>query len=129
MKGIVRRTKSGTPAAALVCALIMAAVMFILSCETTMYAGNSTRGYSFFPQYRVTPEQAVKLAEPYLDRTYELRLKNRKSVMNGPLEVMVVVRGEWYYVSKDNYPYKTLEAYRIHAVRVHVMTGEIVAPE
>jgi hypothetical protein len=109
--------------------LIFIATLFTCSCATTEYAGNSSSGYLRFAQYRITPEQAVKLAEPYIDKTYELRLQNRHSIMKGPLQVTVVVRGDWYYVSRDNYPYKTIEAYRYHAVRVHVQTGEVREPE
>ena len=57
------------------------------------------------------------------------RKRNRKSNFKGPLQITVVLRGDWYYVSMDNYPYKTIEAYRYHAVRVHVMTGEVEEPE
>ena len=109
--------------------LVFFTALFACSCATTEYAGNSSSGYREFPGYRISPGKAVELAGDYLDITCELRLKNRKSNFKGPLQITVVLRGDWYYVSMDNYPYKTIEAYRYHAVRVHVMTGEVEEPE
>ena len=56
-------------------------------------------------------------------------LKKRLNKWNKPAYDIIVVQGEWYYLTRDNYPFKTLRAYINHAVRVHVNTGELIQPE
>ncbi len=108
---------------------IVFASLLILSCSEIQYAGSSASGYRECGGCKITPERALELAAPYLDRTYELRLKSRHSVMAHPLTDTIVIMDGWYYVSRDNYPYKTLRAYIYHAVKVHTVTGEVIPPE
>ena len=103
--------------------------LLLLSCSEVKYIGDSRSGYVKDLSFIISPEKAVKLAEPYLNLSYELRVKNRSIRHDSPLVDFVVQKGKWYYVTRDNYPYKYIGAYKNHAVKVNVNSGMIIAPE
>ncbi len=109
--------------------LILSPVIFILSCSEVKFIGDSRSGYIKDLSFKITPEKAVELAEPYLDLSYKIRLSKRSGTHDGPLNDYVVQKGKWYYVTRDNYPYKYIGAYKNHAVRVNVNSGMIIPPE
>lgn len=80
---------------------------------------------------KVPPGQALELARPYLDRSFELRRQGRPPSdldHRRPSDV-VVVEGEWYYISRDNHADSSPKFFLPHAVRVSGLTGEVVPPQ
>ncbi len=104
-------------------------LFFLLSCSEVKLIGDSRSGYIKDLSFKISPEKAVELAGPYLDLSYELRVKNRSISHNAPLNDYVVQKGKWYYVTRDNYPYKYIGAYKNHAVKVNVNSGTVIPPE
>jgi hypothetical protein len=80
---------------------------------------------------KISTDDAIRLAQPYLDRTFELRSENRPEDMQSdrPPRDIVTPKGRWYYVVRDNYPAVKENFYLDHAVKVHMDTGEIIEPE
>lgn len=104
---------------------------FILSgCTGKIYTGNEISGFSRFPENTISVHQALKLAEPYLPLTFKLRSEGRN--WPSPEErkpiVSVVLKGNFYYVVLENYPFKLAEDYMDNAVKVHKETGAVVKP-
>lgn len=82
--------------------------------------------------FSITPDKALELASPHLDRCFELRQSNRSEDMNNPAKDPVdriYVQGDWYYVCRDSYPAKYIQFYIPHSVRVNGNTGEVIPPE
>gem|GEM_PF-3153677 len=78
----------------------------------------------------VSPDEAHELALDHLEKSYELRNAKR----NYPSDKLkmndyILLKGKYYYIARDNYPYKTYWAYFNHAVRVNCMTGTVKEPE
>ena len=103
----------------------------VFSCSTTEWIGKSDGKFVTPEGCVVSPEEAFKLAGPWLEETYRLRSEGKvnRAGSERPLTDTIVLRGNWYYVSRDNYPFKTIEAYRYHAVKVHIKTGEVIRPQ
>jgi hypothetical protein len=109
--------------------IILAALYGILSCTRTIYMGSSETGFKDIHDNTITPVKALDLARAHLPKTYELRLRKRLNKYDNPLSDIIVMQGEWYFIVRDNYPYKTFDAYLEHAVKVNIHTGEIIPPE
>jgi hypothetical protein len=112
--------------------LMLVTIGAIAGCSDSVCSGNAKSGYAHFPKDNlITPEKAVELARPYLDLSYEMRRSNRKDVYNkmseSPLEY-VILKGDYYYVTKDNYPSNVVTFYMEHAVRVNKKTGKVHKP-
>ncbi len=76
---------------------------------------------------RISAAEAVRLAKPHLDEIFRKRCESRldKGWCKKPARDHVVVLGEFYHVTRESYPYKTIQAYVKPAVRVHRDTGAI----
>jgi len=112
---------------------------FTVSCSSVflpsifsdpVFVGSKQNGFKQCRDCTVSPEKAYELAEPFLERTHELR----NAVRNFPshrlnMDDYILLKGRYYYIARDNYPYKTWWAYFNHAVRVNCMTGEVKEPE
>ncbi len=68
---------------------------------------------------QIQPEKALELAEPHLEEhaTYDWNQKE--------LRTHIVMKGNWYYIMRTNYPAKTLNYYLKPAVMVHKNSGKI----
>lgn len=83
------------------------------------------------PGFDISPERAVELAQPYLEKSFELRRQhiepNRRSDSNPPFD-HVNLKGDMYYIVRDNYPAIKASFYLRYAVRVNANTGEVTPP-
>lgn len=68
----------------------------------------------------IQPNEALSIAEPYL-KEHATDLWNPDK----PLETYIVLKGRYYYVSKSNYPAKTLNYYLQPAIKVNTKSGHI----
>lgn len=110
-------------------ALLVVSLFLVVACDKAVFIGNSKGGFKKDLNFPITPIEAHAKAKPWLEKTYQLKLKSRINILNRPLVDTIILKGHWYYVSRDNYPYKAIQAYLYHAVRVHVSTGKVIAPE
>ncbi len=79
----------------------------------------------------ISPEKAYQLAYPLLMKSFDLRKKDRHEASN-PHSVKVdrlILKGDYYYVTRDDRGFYLLQAYFKHAVKVHKDTGTVIAPE
>ena len=112
------------------CFSIILFLIMLTGCEPVAL-GNSASGYKTIPDAKIQPIDAVKIAQPYLDKTFELRSKSstlERDKENEPT-IFVTLKDDFYYIVKENYPAKSIYFYLAHAVRVHKDTGEIIPPE
>jgi len=110
----------------LVCAVLLACVLFG-GCAKS-YFGSDWAGYDRFPAKRISPQEAISRAEPWLDQTFALRSSGRGGVSDKEPVVHLTLQGNFYYVVKDNYPSYSPGFYLRHAVKVHKDTGAVVPP-
>lgn len=80
----------------------------------------------------ISVQQALALSGPYLPESLAQIRKHRGREYR-MVSTYVLVKGRWYYVFKDDYPWKApaLEVpgrNENFAVRVHVDTGEVIPP-
>lgn len=103
-----------------------------VGCEKSYYSGSIETGFAHFPRNnKISPEKAVDLAQPYLAHSYELRKKNLKrhyTVPNVPFD-FVVLKGDFYYIVRDDEPNKFINFYIPYAVKINKRTGEITKPD
>lgn len=109
--------------------------MLLIACsangKTEMLSGNEVTGFDNFPENKISVEEAINIAKSYLPQTFELRSKNRdwpKKEEKEPI-INVVIKGDYYYLVLENYPYKSMYDYLEHAVMVHKETGEAIGPK
>ena len=111
--------------------LIGLPILYVASGCNSVHYGEYPGGLADFPDRTVSPEQAVKAAEPYLDQSFALCRANRGS--NWPDSepyISVKLEGKHYKVLKDNYPYKSYSELRFsHAVKVNADTGAVTPPQ
>jgi hypothetical protein len=117
----------------LICKLIFVILIFLLTnCGTEPKSvGNSLTGYNTVAEAKIQPKEAVELAMSYLDKTFELRQKNRESnkKRNSEPIIYVTLKNNEYYIVKENYPDISVYFYLKHAVRVNINTGHVTPPE
>lgn len=79
---------------------------------------------------RVSPAQALKIAMPHLEANFKQRCQKRidKRWCDKPALNHIVIVGDYYHITRESYPYKTLQAYVEPAIRVHRDTGELQLP-
>lgn len=83
------------------------------------------------PEMKISPAEAIALARPHLQASFEQLKKHSEEVANSdrtPWET-ILVDGDWYVVAYNNYPFMNANDYRYGAVRVHGQTGEVVLPD
>lgn len=107
--------------------------MYIFSCAFCLtpvtFVSSGTSEVHTIPGFTVSPQEALEKAGPYLQKTFELRSKNRRSRITSPTKDFITAKGDWYYICRDNYPYKSIYAYQTHAVKINGHTGECIPPE
>lgn len=104
--------------------------LLVIGC-TPYHFGSYPEGAARFPDQPVSVIEAVEKAEPYLDESFRLRQKGRDQY-DWPTwdpTLTVTLKGGYYYIVKDNYPYIYHSAYRAHAVKVHSKTGKLIPPK
>lgn len=73
----------------------------------------------------------MELAAPYLDDSFKLRSQNlatgRRSNTRPPVD-SVTLKGDTYYIARDNYPAIYAKFYLPYAVRVDANTGAVTPP-
>jgi len=105
--------------------------LIFAGCSGNIYSGTESSGFTQFPRgNKITPQMAIEIASPYLDISFNLRNSRRepKYPPNAPKEVYVILKGKYYYVTKDDHDFKTVEAYLHDAVKVNKDTGEAIKP-
>lgn len=76
---------------------------------------------------RVSAAEALRLAKPHLEAVFRQRCESRidKHWCEKPARDHVLILGDYYHVTRESYPYKTIQAYVKPAVRVHRDTGAV----
>lgn len=69
---------------------------------------------------RIQPAEALEIAVPYLEEHATDRWNPDK-----PLQTHIVLKGDHYYISKTNYPAKSIYYYLQPAVKVSTKSGEV----
>lgn len=95
-------------------------------CASTHYFSNVNRGFSEFPPSPISIEEAIRIARPYLNQSYKMRLSMRKWPLkaSSPPIIYVSLIDQYYYVVKEDYPYQYREAYLEYAVKIDRNTGK-----
>ena len=74
-----------------------------------------------FRDYPIQPQEALRLAEPHLAAQATRVWRERPE----DVRTHIVYYKKHYYISRANYPAKTLNYYLRPAVKVHVKTGQL----
>ena len=76
---------------------------------------------------RISAAEALRLAKPHLESIFHQRCEKRidKRWCEKPALDHVLILGDYYHVTRESYPYKTIQAYVKPAVRVHRETGAL----
>ena len=95
-------------------------ILFFLSTgcfKSPVYINKSQK----IENVEIQPEQALELAEPYIDKhaTYSYR-EDKK------LKIHIVKLRNWYYIRQTNYPVKTTRYYMNNAIKINSKNGKIV---
>lgn len=111
-------------------AIVPFVALFAVGCTATHF-GSYPDGLGEFPDRAVSATDAVEKVMPYLDETFALRRKDRDQHEwpTSEATVWVTLKGQYYHIAKDNYPYMNQRMYLLHAVKVHSETGEFIPPE
>ncbi len=110
-------------------------VFFVHGCRSNVLLGNVQKGLAPVPgdfKAGISPERAVELAREHLERSYELRrMKRQEKSPNPNREPLdwVSLKGDWYYIARDDYPSYSPGFYMHNAVKVHKNTGQVIPPE
>jgi hypothetical protein len=119
--------------------LIAAVILLIWSWNRghLIYAGDKD-GVSFIQsenkRVKISLQQALVSAEPYLQQSLEqIRKRRGSSYDTWGGRVYVILKGDWYYIFKDDYPWKApvIELpgkYDSLAIRVNTKKGELILP-
>lgn len=110
--------------------IAVVAIAYVRSAATRSL-GNTASGLEPVDGYAITPQQAVAIAEPYLETSFNLRSRNllpeRRNSDKPPTD-WVALRGDTYFVARDNYAAINADFYISYAVAVHAETGAVTAP-
>ena len=83
-----------------------------------------------FPERPISPQEAVRAAQPFLDQSYALfRESSRDLSDSGEPRIHVRLKGKYYYVVKHNGVSMNANYGFDHAVRVHATTGVVDPPK
>jgi len=115
----------------LIFALAISALWFS-GCSKVVAIGDSKRPEQMkHPEgNKISPKRALDLAKPHLAKSWDLGCQRHSSKhwCEKPGIVHIVQKGDYYYLRKTSYPYKTLNAYLKYAVKVHVNSGSVTPP-
>lgn len=103
-----------------------------VGCEKSHYSGTTKTGFVHFPKNNnISPEKALDLAQPYLAYSYELRKKNlkRHHVVPDVAFDRVILKGDFYYIARDDELNKFINFYIPYSVKVNKNTGEVTKPD
>ena len=114
------------------CALFLPLLLLVFACAEVRFLGNSQGQLKPAPENTVSPQSAMDLARVHLPLAWALRCR---FVHRGdphwcgktPTDY-IVQQGDFYFVTRTSYPYKTIHAYTRYAVRIHVRTAEVLPP-
>ncbi len=73
-----------------------------------------------FEGVAVQPSEALEIATPYLEEHATDHWNPDK-----PLLTHIILKGNYYYISRTNYPAKTVNYYLQPAVKVNTRSGEV----
>lgn len=110
-------------------------VTIVLVCPCAMgcnmaHFGTYPDGLTGFPDRPITPAEAVRAAQPYLDQSFALcRAARGSNWPDSEPRISVKHDGGYYKVLKDNYPSKNADYGFSHAVLVNAETGEVTPPK
>ena len=102
-----------------------------ISYSKNVYIGSTKTGFNHFPKSNaISPEMALDFAEPFLEFSYNLRKKSRPAKYNlkAPPVEYVVLRGRFYYVTRDSYHSKKASFYMPYAIKVDKNTAKTIKP-
>ena len=112
------------------CALRILVLLLLAGCNSEPEVfGSSKSGFDHFPETPISVDDALKVANPYLDTTYNLRIADRERKSNGKPKIWITLKGDNYYVVKDKYPSYSPGFYLEHAVVVNTDTDEVTPPQ
>ena len=103
--------------------------MLLLSSCTKSYFSRAELGFDSFPKNPVSPERAVKLAEPYLDNTFKVKTDDSVLMALAKPKIWVTLKGKYYYIVKDSTNEINIDYYLYKAVKVNKNTGEVIPPK
>jgi len=111
----------------LILLILLVAISSFYGCATKYYFSNVNKGFARFPKSNVSIEQAIRIAEPYLNQSYKMRLSLRKWPLqaSSPPIIYVTLLDPYYYIVKEDYPYQYREAYLEFAVKVNRNNGQV----
>jgi hypothetical protein len=92
--------------------------------------GNTSKGFWSNASSKVSPNEAYREAEPYLEATWEARCKELRQqdewCQKAPIDHMVR-SGQYYFLTRTSFPYeKDSPALLDYAVRVDADSGEVL---
>ncbi len=112
--------------------LALVATTFLSGCAKPEYLGNSAKGFWSNQAAPYGPNDAFNKAMPFLDATWKARcekVRHHDEWCEKPPIDHMMRQGDFYYVTRTSYPYKTTEAYLEYAVKVNAQTGEVIPYE
>ncbi|WP_028974569.1 hypothetical protein [Spirochaeta cellobiosiphila] len=94
-----------------------------------LFIGTAEAGFREVADVNISPEEAYELAKPHIGLTYDIRNQVRQYPADkGIFRDYLLKSGRYYYICRDNYPYKTYYAYLRHAIVVDSKTGDVTLP-
>ena len=106
--------------------LLLLTCLCFSGCQPVFLGPDRAGRYVELNKNPITPEKALAIAEPYLHERFQLRLSQSWHPDQEPVDY-VFLKGNWYYIDRDNYPYKFVdENYWNSVVKVHKITGQVV---
>ncbi|MCP4296136.1 MAG: hypothetical protein GY786_11055 [Proteobacteria bacterium] len=109
--------------------LLSVFALFLSNCSGIEYVGSEHNDFKNAPKYPISISKAIEISKPYLDETFKQRSAKRSDQFSKEPVVWVSIKGDWYYIVKDNYSSYTPGFYLNHAVKIHKETGQLVKPE
>lgn len=96
--------------------LIIGMVISLFSCREVKYINSDDT----LVNVNIQPIEAMKIAEPYIEQYATYLWKDEKL-----LKTHIVKKGKYYYISRTDYPAKTIWFYLQPAVRINSKNGDL----